>query len=313
MLTKLAHRGWPNVYRLSNGHIELLVSADVGPRILSYGFSGRNNSGANNLFKEIDADYGQTGGDKFRFVGGHRFWVTPENEATYFPDNRPVPVAEDSREVRFIAPVEDYPIATNLQKEISLRISPDESCVTVTHTVTNFGSSIAEHALWALTMFAPGGHAIFPLPFRERDNASLLPESTLVMWPYTDLSDPRWRFGHKNLQLAQDSRPTMRREAQKIGFFNPEGWGAYFRNGLLFVKRIYPGLGKAHPDMGCNYETYTDSEMLEVETLSPIHRLKPNESAAHVERWWLFDGVPDGTGDSWYNAEVLPRVLKTSM
>jgi hypothetical protein len=50
-----------------------------------------------------------------------------------------------------------------------------------------------------------------------------------------------------------------------------------------------------------------------VETLSPLHRLKSKESAAHVERWWLFDGVPRGTGDAWYNSEILPRVLKTSM
>jgi hypothetical protein len=280
---------------------------------LSYGFAGRDTTGRNNLFKEIGPEYGETGGDKFRFVGGHRLWVTPENDATYFPDNRPVRVVEDAHEVRFIAPVEDQPFATNLQKEISLRLSDGDSCVTVTHTVTNHGANIAEHALWALTMFAPGGHAVFPLPFRDRDNASLLPESTLVMWPYTDLSDPRWRFGHKNLQLTQDPQAPSRREAQKMGFFNSEGWGAYFRNGLLFVKRIYPGLGKTHPDLGCNYETYTDSEMLEVETLSPIHRLKRGESAAHVERWWLFEGVTNGTGDSWYNAEVLPRVLKTSM
>jgi hypothetical protein len=55
MLTKIAYRGWPNVYRLSNGHIELLITADMGPRILSYGLAGRDNTGANNLFKEIES------------------------------------------------------------------------------------------------------------------------------------------------------------------------------------------------------------------------------------------------------------------
>ena len=312
MLTKIAHRGWPNVYRLSNGHIELLVTGDIGPRILSYGFAGRDNDGANNLFKEIDGDYGKIGGNKFRFVGGHRLWLSPEIDVTYFPDNRALQVVEDEHEVRFIAPVEEQSPGTGLQKEISLRLSPNDTCVTVTHTVTNHGTNVAEHALWALTMFAPGGRAIFPLPYRERD-AALLPESALVMWPYTDLSDPRWRFGHKNLQLTHNPGPRTHGDPQKIGFFNLEGWGAYFRNGLLFVKRIYPGIDKQHPDMGCNYETYTDSAMLEVETLSPIHRLKSGDSAVHVERWWLFDNVPSGEGDLWFTSEVLPRVQQTSM
>jgi hypothetical protein len=134
-----------------------------------------------------------------------------------------------------------------------------------------------------------------------------------VIWPYTDLSDPRWRFGHKNLQLTQNAGPRTQGDAQKVGYFNRDGWGAYHRNELLFIKRIHPGLDQSHPDMGCNFETYTDSAMLEVETLSPVKQLKRGESAVHVERWWLFDRVPAGSGDEWYRSQILPRVQETSM
>ena len=33
---KINYRGWPNSYRMSNGEVELVVTADVGPRIIRY-------------------------------------------------------------------------------------------------------------------------------------------------------------------------------------------------------------------------------------------------------------------------------------
>ena len=32
--------GWPNCYRISNGEIELIVTADIGPRVMRCGFVG---------------------------------------------------------------------------------------------------------------------------------------------------------------------------------------------------------------------------------------------------------------------------------
>ena len=90
MVEKIPYRGWNSVWRLSNGTVELIVLADVGPRIVQYGFCGQEG-----IFYEATSDRGLTGGDGFRLYGGHRLWVWPEVARTYFPDNRPVTVSQE--------------------------------------------------------------------------------------------------------------------------------------------------------------------------------------------------------------------------
>ncbi len=38
---KTAYKGWQNCYRVTNGKIELIVTGDVGPRVIRFGFVGR--------------------------------------------------------------------------------------------------------------------------------------------------------------------------------------------------------------------------------------------------------------------------------
>ena len=81
MLDRISYRGWENAYRISNGTVELVVLADVGPRVISYSFVG-----GENIFHEVAEQAGLRGGKDFRLYGGHRLWVWPEVERTYFPD-----------------------------------------------------------------------------------------------------------------------------------------------------------------------------------------------------------------------------------
>ena len=37
---KVEYKGWPNCYRVSNGEVELVVTSDVGPRVIRFGFVG---------------------------------------------------------------------------------------------------------------------------------------------------------------------------------------------------------------------------------------------------------------------------------
>jgi hypothetical protein len=42
-IEKTQYRGWPNCYRITNGEVELIVTTDVGPRIIRYSFVGGQN------------------------------------------------------------------------------------------------------------------------------------------------------------------------------------------------------------------------------------------------------------------------------
>ncbi len=293
--------------RISNGTVQLIVLTDVGPRILYYGFAGGRNE-----FHEFDAQLRQPQ-KKWASYGGARLWVAPETESvTYFPDNVPVKVERRGEAVRFLAPVELKPRPTHLQKAIEIRLAPTGTEVTLTFSIHNRGRQAVELAPWTISVMAPGGHGILPMPPRgPHGPKNFLPNGALTLWSYTDFSDRRWRLGEKYIELRQQRKPRGRYASQKVGARNAEGWGAYFRKGHLYVKRTRFDARAQYPDLGCNFEIYTDPGFLEVETLGPLRRLAAGAAATHAERWWLFQDVPGGHGDAWVEKEVRPRIAQT--
>jgi hypothetical protein len=295
---------WKKAFSVSNDAVQLVVSTEVGPRILFYGFRGEENE-----FHEIPHHSGRGGDRIFRVYGGHRLWVSPEVARTYYADNFPVSVRRRGKSFVFTAPPESEPPGTNLQKEIEIKLADAGPQVTVTHRIRNLGARATRMAPWALTMMAGGGKAILPLPLRAPISAErLLPEGVLALWCYTDLADPRWRIGTNYIQLRQEWNSASKFKEQMTGIFNPHGWGVYFRNGHLFVKKAEAETGAKYPDFGCNFELYTDRHALELETLGPLRSLKPGETAEHEERWWLFKDVRAGESERWIDSVILPRV-----
>jgi hypothetical protein len=276
--------GWPNVLRLADERAEVLVTLDVGPRILSY----RLHDGPN-VLKVFDDQLGTTGEPGWVGRGGHRLWTSPEDlTRTYAPDNGPVEVAE----VAAGAKVGTYDAAHGVRKEMEITL--DAGRVRVLHRITNTAAAPATLAAWGLTVLAPGGVEFLPLPPKRPhpgapENASsaddYAPNQSLVLWPFTDLADPRWRFGSWFITLRQDPTATG---PTKIGMMNRLGWAAYQVDGCLFLKLLPYLEGATYPDRGCNFETFTNADMLEMETLSPLVTLRPGEAVEHVEAWRLF-------------------------
>jgi hypothetical protein len=308
MVERFSYRGWKNAYKLSNGTVELVVTADVGPRILSYRFcSGEN------LLYEATEDAGKTGGSEFRLYGGHRLWVSPEVERTYYPDNSAVALAQDGDATRFTAQPEDSPPGTHLQKELEVELAETGSQVRITHRIRNQDERPTRLAPWSPTMMRPEGRVILPLPPRAAmDKDHYLPVGAFGIWSFTDLSDPRWVFGTSFIQLRQDPNPSGRFKEQMGGIFNAEGWGAYYRKASLFIKRADVIPHAQYPDFGCNFETFTNSEFIELETLGPLVELQPGEAVEHTETWWLFADVPDGKNEEWIESAVVPLAKRTS-
>jgi len=307
MVEKISYREWKNAYRISNGTVQLIVLADVGPRIISYGFVE-----GENILHEVAADMGARAGKEFRLYGGHRLWVSPETERTYFPDNRPVLVSQHGDTVRFTPPVEDPPPGTNLQKELVVELDGISSQVRLAHRIINQDRQPTELSPWTPTMLRTGGRAILPLPPRAAmDKEHYPPVGCLALWSYTDFSDPRWKFGSEYIQLIQQTKPTCRFQEQMTGIFIAAGWGAYFSENNLFVKRAPVIPGAIYPDFGCNFEIFTNPDFLEVETLGPKVLLTPGEHTSHAEVWQLFKDVPGGEDESWIRSVVLPLVASS--
>jgi hypothetical protein len=284
-IEKTAYKGWPNCYRLSNGRIELIATTDVGPRIIRLGFPNGPNE-----FKEFDEMIGKTGGDEWRIYGGHRLWHSPEaRPRSYEPDNSPVQARVDGDTLHLVQPVE---AATAIEKAVDVKLYADAAHVRVTHRLKNTGLWPVELAPWALSVMAPGGAAFAPQPTKAHPDL-LLPNRTLVLWPYSNMADPRHVWGKDFVILkSQDATgPT------KLGLSANDGWAAYSNHGHLFVKRFAYKENAHYPDNGCSVEIYTNTGMLELETLGPLQTLQPGESVEHVEEWYLLDG-PAVTDDA---------------
>src|SRR5437868_1745944 len=85
-IEKVPYRGWSNCYRISNGEVELIVTTDVGPRVIRYAVIG-----GQNVFKEFNEQMGKSGESTWQARGGHRLWMGPEDAVlTYALDNSPI-------------------------------------------------------------------------------------------------------------------------------------------------------------------------------------------------------------------------------
>jgi hypothetical protein len=298
---KVNYAGWPNCYKVSNGEVELIVTGDVGPRIIRFGFVG-----GQNLLKEFPEQLGKSREEKFQLRGGDRVWKAPEDPiATWAPDNVPVEVNVTPTGLTAREPVEPL---TQLQKEISVEMAAAGTAVTVTHRIYNKGLFTLEFAPWALTMMAQGGVAITGFPPRGKHPEVLEATNPLTMWAYTNLSDKRWTFTKKYMMLRQDPHKS---DPQKLGLYNPHTWAAYLLNGDLFLKQYTPGPAALHPDFGCSFETFTNNEFLEIETVGPMSKVAPNASVTHVEHWSLHKNVKlMAATDSELDRVMLPLLSR---
>ena len=296
-MEKIAYLGLPNCLRLANDVCEVVVTTDVGPRIVRYALGG-----AENMLGEVPGVVLTTALGDWRPLAGHRLWAAPEAmPRSYAPDNEPVEYkADGDRAVRLVAPVEAQ---TGLQKALLVTLDAAGSGLTVEHLITNRGQWAVELAPWAITILAGGGEVIIPHePFRTWSQ-ELLPARPLVLWHYTDMSDARFRYGPRYLRLRTDASAES---PQKIGALCKQGWAAYRRADELYVKRFPYEPGAPYPDYGCNVETYTAANYVELESLAPLSRLEPGATATHTERWHLFAHVATGATEEELHSAIAP-------
>ncbi len=279
-MEKIQYRNLPNCIRLTNGEIEVVVTTDVGPRIIGYSFVGGENILGWHEEAKVETRLGE-----FKPYGGHRLWIAPENMPnSYAPDNVPVEYFfdESKNSIRLTQPVESV---TQTQKEIIVTLSKTGSSVSINHKITNCGAKTIEIAAWALTIMRGGGVCEIPNePYAPYSGETLLPVRTLTVWSYTDLSDSRWSFDREFIRLRVDEDKL---EPQKIGILNKQGWAKYCLKNLIFTKRFDFQEDAVYPDMNSNTELYTAGSFIEIESLAPLLKIKLNESTEYLEHWNL--------------------------
>ena len=261
---------------LENEQVRLLVTRTVGPRILSFGFKGEEN-----LLAELPGIAINHADGVFHFYGGHRLWHAPEEpRRTYLPDDDPV---EMTLSEQGIVVTQKAEVQTGIQKTLEIKLSGESAQVVITHRFTNEGLWPVTCAPWAITQVKTGGTAILP---QARQDTGVLPNRSLVLWPYTDMQNPNVQWGSSYILVGANMESPF-----KVGFPNPRGWIAYWRSGVLFVKRAPYDPNAEYYDFGCSSECYCNAQFIELETLAPISTIEPGETVSHVEMWELYRNV----------------------
>ena len=287
-MEKVEFLGLKNCLRIFNDTVDLIATTEIGPNIVRFGFVGERNE----FFNEPPLHY-----------GGHAMRHAPEVQERKFPASDPVVVEKHNKFVRLTQPTEK---PTGIQKEMDIPTSIKGNQVSIVHRLYNRGLWPVELAPWAYSLMQPGGKGIIPLPPRcpPHSGGPLLPTSSMAIWCYCDLSDPRLVLGKKYVMVKQDSKVPG---VYKIGMLVPDGWTAYYSDGRLFVVTIDYKEGAVYPDYNSTVEFWTGTGF-EFETLAPLVTLQPGASAEHVENWFLFRDVPEQKNDNDIDRYILPLI-----
>jgi hypothetical protein len=292
MIQEIPYAGWQRNLRIQGPSTELVITLDVGPRIIRYAFRD-----GQNVFVEIPEQLGKTGEKEWMIRGGHRFWTAPEGNHSYEPDNSAVTWKKlGERAVELSQPPST---AFGFQKTLRVEMLEDE-VVRITHILTNIRSKPVEVSPWSLSVMAPGGVALIPQPRLDLHPSEFpegrgikpeeyLPNRELILWPFTNLADGRYTFSEYFLRVAylQD------RPATKLGLKLAPGWVAYQNGDNVFAKHVAYNPALPYPDRGANFEIFTNKEILELEALAPCLPLEVGGTIEHIEHWALGKAAGD--------------------
>lgn len=270
---------------ISNGLIEAYVTVDLGPRIIRFGFIGGQNIMCDNRkaftpqTNKVYTDYyGE--GKKWENFGGHRIWLTTESfPETYTPDDQKVEYTVTEFGAIFEA-ADD--LQNGVKKSLEIKMDCDDANMQITNRIKNITEKEKEFSVWCISVSRDGGTLVIPM---NTNNTGYLHNRQISVWPYTDLSDKRLRFGKKYVTINQDVNAT---NPLKLGFDLNAGQVYYIVGGDVFCKKYENNHPNGnYPDNNVSFETYTDNVMIEIENLSEVKKVAPGETHFMNESWSL--------------------------
>lgn len=269
---KQTHPHFGECLYITNEIVELIAPLSYGIRIGHFALFG----GENVFYEQPKNMTDLTTPEGWRLRGGHRLWVAPESNLTYYPDNAPIhyEICGDS-----IVLTQQEDPWLQVKKSIQISFGTDAS-VQINHCIENTGAEDKNCSLWAVSAMAPGG--VQHIPLKTYDGGAM-PRHWISMWSYTDLGDHRAKYSRDEILLTHE--PIEQR--YKIGVDRPNGPVRYENKGVAFEKEFPVSEGDTYPDKDVSYETFMCKHMVEIESLSPLVRIPADQKQYHSEVWRL--------------------------
>ena len=237
-IKELEFENYGNCLSVSNGMIEAVVTIDVGPRIIYFGFIGGENVLYNDLNREyrraepiLQEHYGENA--QYFAYGGHRLWTSPERmPESYYPDNKPVIYAILPESVSFTQPPQEE---NGLALTMEIMMSDNAKDMMVVHSAQNLVKDSMLEGLSGCTMLRPGGTLV--IPQNSTEESPYIPNRSYAFWPYTRVSDSRIDF-RENISLF--GRIPLFANPFRMGYQQLFQLGRLLESGTPFCEALRP-------------------------------------------------------------------------
>ena len=267
------HLEMGNMLWLEEGDIQIGIALDYGIRVRHLSIKGMEN-----LYYQQPADLSDGFGtpDTWKLRGGHRLWLTPECDDSYYPDDAPVHCTLKDNGVLIVQDVEP---PLGIQKTLEITFQEDGT-VHLLHNFYNRNDETIRGASWGVNSLDASGEISFGYGGNRGD---FYPGRVLALWGDTYLGDPRLTF--EKDRICAKYLPVS--DYFKIGVYCPTGEAVLESKGQRLTMGFAVPDIRDLPDQGCNFELYMHKCFLEMETLGTITDIAPGESASHWETWKL--------------------------
>ena len=254
------------------GPYTVAAATGFGPRLLSL-----SHKDGPEMFAHLADDAvieSHPGGEVYRLHGGHRLWAAPEVPSiTYAPDEHACDVVTGPDTISIAAPTDRAGLAKRLV------ISLDGDRLVVDHYLTNRRNEPLAIAPWGISQLRLGGTALLPVAPAATDD-DLLADRSLVLWPYSNLGDPRLSLTEHAVVAEATPGPRL-----KLGSGPNPGQLGYLFEGFLFTKQVTPATTGTYADRGAVGQVFIDEICCELESLGPLTTVETDATIAHTEVW----------------------------
>jgi len=284
-VTRMDYHGWKGAYRVSNNKVELVFVPQIG-RIMRYAFVGGKNVLWENTSlrgKSVDT---KNPPKEWQNFGGDKLWPAPQERWNWPPD----PVLDGAAESVRILPNKHLLVTGHNSLKSGLRfireiaLDPTGTTVTLCNTIQNIGNQPDEWSVWEVAQTDEPDKVVLPT-----NSARNFPEGY-----YTFPSDPplpeQISLTDGVVNFTRD-----RRHSAKIGADSSLGWIEAQKGSLRFRVSASFTPEATYPDLGCGQEVWSNADptkYMELELLSPIRRLAPNETYTFTTQWNISKSTP---------------------
>lgn len=270
--TEGRYRSFGRCLRIRNAFVEIVVTLDVGPRILRYAVEGTPNFFYEDRLALISESgpeeteyYGR--GANWRLYGGMRACPAPVTvPLSTFPDNNRVRYEVSGRSVTFQPPPQRK---NGLQLELCITLEEFGPEADVCWKLTNTGSA-REAGLWLPAALPAGAIAVLPA-CRQADPQ--MPDRNIAFWPGTSLGDRRLSWSGRHLMLRQDVRLFS---VCRLQLRTDEDWMMHCGKESLMVRHFEPG---------ADIQVSMTGPCCQIGPVAAPKRLEHGERISLRERW----------------------------